>query len=78
MAHEKLPVKNKEGAIEKGSRWLRNVNVIGGLACLGAAVVAPPLVATGLQVYGAFNLAQAGGYEAARRWAKNRTKKKQS
>jgi hypothetical protein len=76
MAHEKASAKNKEGAVEKGSRWLRNVNIIGGVACLGAAVLAPPLVATGLTAYGAFNLAQAGGYEAARRWAKNRGDKK--
>jgi hypothetical protein len=74
MANERFSGKSREGRLEKGSRWLRNVNIIGGLACLGAAVVAPPLAAGALNIYGAFNLAQAGGYEATRRWAKNRKK----
>lgn len=76
MASEKLSGANKEGGLEKTSRFFRNINVVGAVACFGAAVALPPAAAVALQAYGAFNLAQAGGFEVARRWAKNRQRKR--
>lgn len=68
---------NKENAAERGSRFFRNLNVfVGGVALGGAAVVAPPLAAP-LAAYGGLNLAQGGGFEAARRYSKKKRLKKE-
>jgi hypothetical protein len=66
---------SKEGAAEKGSRILRNVNVLGAVALAGLAIVLPPAVAPAAGVWAGINAAQAGGFEAARRhFAKKRRK----
>lgn len=68
---------DREGGLEKGSRWYRNFNAaVGGVALVGAGVVASPAVATGLTGYAAFNFVQAGIGEAGRRYAKNKREKK--
>jgi len=74
---EKLKSKNKEGGLEKGSRWYRNFNAAVGAAALAGSIVVSPAVAVALQVYGGFNLAQAGLGEAGRRYAKNKRLKKE-
>jgi hypothetical protein len=57
-----------EGSVERLSRYGRNFNAaVGAIALGGAAVVASPAIAAGLGLYGAFNLAQAGGFEWARK-----------
>lgn len=65
-----------EGGLEKGSRWYRNFNAAVGAAALAGSVIVSPAVAVALQIYGGFNLAQAGLGEAGRRFAKNRREKK--
>lgn len=62
--------------LERGSRFGRDFNLaVGGIALVGA-VVAPPLVAVGLGVYAGINFAQAGVFEATRRYSKNKNQKK--
>jgi hypothetical protein len=69
--HEKAAP--REGAAEKTSRVLRNVNVIGAAALAGVAVLAPPLAVVAGPLAG-INALQAGGFEAARRhFQKKRT-----
>jgi hypothetical protein len=66
---------SKEGGFEKFNRYGRNFNAaVGAIALGGASIVASPAIAAGLGVYGAFNMAQAGGFELLRR----RSKKKRS
>lgn len=63
----------REGKLEKGSRWYRNFNAaVGGVALVGAGIVAAPAAAAALTGYAAFNFAQAGVGEAGRRYAKNK------
>ncbi len=66
----------KKRASEKTMEFGRNFN---GAVAVGAfvvgAVVAPPL-AVAANAYGAFNAAQAAGFEGGRRWLKKRDKKK--
>lgn len=69
---ESLP---KEGAAEKASRFMRNINVVGAVALAGAAVVLPPVAATAAGVWAGVNAAQAGGFEIARRHFANKRKK---
>jgi hypothetical protein len=76
MTKEKLKFKDKEGGLEKGSRWYRNFNAFVGAAALAGSVVVSPAVALALQAYGAFNLGQAGLGELGRRYAKNRRLKR--
>lgn len=65
----------KEGKVEKGLKFLRDINVLGAVALAGAAIVLPPLAATAAGVWAGVNVAQAGGYEVARRhFAKKRKK----
>ncbi len=64
-----------EGTGERAARILRNINVVGAVALAGAAVFAPPLAAAGLNTWAGINAVQAGGFEAARRWAKKRRAK---
>jgi hypothetical protein len=61
----------KEGAAERTARIFRNLNAVGALALGGAAVLMPPLAAP-LGVLAAIDVAQAGGFEVARRWAKKK------
>lgn len=72
---EKFNFKNKEGGVEKGSRWYRNFNAFVGAAALAGSVIVSPAVALALQAYGAFNLGQAGLGELGRRYAKNKRSK---
>jgi hypothetical protein len=68
--------RKKEGGLEKGSRWYRNFNAaVGGIALVGAGIVASPAAAGALTGYAAFNFMQAGAGEAGRRWAKKVEKK---
>jgi hypothetical protein len=71
---ERQSAAKKEGTGEKGLRFLRDFNLFVGAAALGGAVLLPPLAAP-LTVYGAFNVAQAGGFEVAHRAAKKHRKK---
>lgn len=65
-----------ESGLEKGSRWYRNFNAaVGGVALLGAGVVASPATAGALTAYAAFNFGQAGLGEAARRYGKKKKSK---
>lgn len=74
MGKEK--VAGKEGGLEKGSRWYRNFNAaVGGVALIGAGIVASPVAAGALTGYAAFNFGQAGLGEVVRRYAKKKKKK---
>lgn len=61
-----------EGKVEKASRWLRNINALGALALGGLAILAPPVAAAGLNTLAVIDVAQAGGFEVARRTAKKK------
>lgn len=74
---EKPDKDNKEGVAERSARFFRNLNALGAIAFLGAAVVAPP-AAIAFNTLAAIDAAQAGGFEVARRWAKKRREKKNS
>jgi hypothetical protein len=65
----------KEGKAERASRFLRNINLLGAVALEGAAVLVPPL-AVPLTALAAFDVAQAGGFEVARRASKKHRLKK--
>ena len=65
-----------EGAAEKGSRFFRNINILGAVALGGAAIIAPPAVAVPAAAWAGLNAVQAGGFEAARRFAKSRRLKR--
>jgi hypothetical protein len=72
MGRESL---EREGAIERLSRFGRNVNALGALAIGGAALAIPgPNVL--LAAWAGINAAQAGGFEWARRAAEKKRKKK--
>jgi hypothetical protein len=78
MSHEKSPAKSsasKEGKIEKGARYLRNLNFLSAAALAGAAVVLPAAVAP-IAVAGAiWNMGEGAVDEAVRRrQAKKRRK----
>lgn len=66
----------REGGIEKASRVLRNINVLGAVAAVGAGVVFPAL-AVPLNIYAGFNAVQAGGFEWARQSAKKSRERRQ-
>lgn len=67
---------SREGGVEKGSRWYRNFNAaVGGVALIGAGIVASPVAASALTGYAAFNFGQAGLGEVVRRYAKKKKKK---
>ena len=66
----------KTGKGEKALRFLRDFNIFVGGAALVSTVIAPPVAAAALTAYGAFNLAQAGGYEALRQGVKKRGKRR--
>lgn len=68
--------KEKKGLFERGSRFGRDFNLVVGSVALAGAFIAPPVVAAGLTVYAGINYVQAGGFEVARRFSKNREKKK--
>ena len=75
MAKEKLPKKQSEGTAERGSRFFRNLNAVGAVALFGIGVVAPA-GAVAFNTLAAINVAQAGGFEAARRHFKKKRLKK--
>jgi hypothetical protein len=75
MAEKATPKPEKEGSAERAARIFRNLNAIGALALGGAAILAPPVAAGALGVWAGVNAVQAGGFEAARRWAKNKRHK---
>ena len=77
MAREKLNLSEKEGGLEKGSRWYRNFNAaVGAVALVGAGVVASPAASGALAAYAGFNFVQAGIGEVGRRYAQKKRKKK--
>ncbi|HYH74343.1 MAG TPA: hypothetical protein VD735_00120 [Candidatus Saccharimonadales bacterium] len=68
------PTKAKEGKVEKGARYLRNINFLSAAALAGAAVVLPPAVAP-IAVAGAlWNMGEGAVDEVVRRKAKKRRK----
>jgi hypothetical protein len=75
MAEINKPDKEKS-LVERGSRFGRNFNIAVGSIALAGALIAPPVAAAGLTAYAGLNFIQAGGFEAARRIAKNRQKKR--
>lgn len=70
---EKSP--NSEGVAERGSRFFRNLNAVGAVALFGVGV-AVPAGAAAFNTLAAINVAQVGGFEAARRHFKKRRIKK--
>lgn len=74
---ERIKAKGSESGGERLSRFGRNFNAaVGGVALAGAAIIPGPNIL--LAGYGYFNLAQAGGFEFLRRFAKNKQTKKHS
>lgn len=71
MANHNASPKQHEGAIEKGSRWGRNVNLAVGGVALAGALIAPPAAALALGTYAGINFAQAGAFE----WARGKAQK---
>ncbi|PID31846.1 hypothetical protein CR970_03710 [Candidatus Saccharibacteria bacterium] len=65
---ERLP----EGRTERLARFGRNINVLGAVALGGAALMAPVGGGAVLGALAGINAVQAGGFEAARRYAKKR------
>jgi hypothetical protein len=74
MAEQKLK-EDKEGGLERTSRFFRNAHLLGTAALVGAAVVLPPLAAP-LEAVAAFEGLHAGAWEVARRASKRRRRKK--
>lgn len=71
MAGEKA----NETVAERGSRFFRNINIVGAVALVGVGIVVPAGAAV-LDGWAALNALQAGGFEAARRhFKKKRTGK---
>jgi hypothetical protein len=67
--------REREGSPERVSRFFRNINALGAVALGGLAVLAPgpsPILAG----WAGINAVQAGGFEAARRYAKKRRLRK--
>lgn len=60
------------GLAERGSRFLRDINILGAVALTGAAVIFPEFSAP-LLTLAAIDIAQAGFFEVMRRWS-NRKK----
>ncbi|HEX5797485.1 MAG TPA: hypothetical protein VFX86_03790 [Candidatus Saccharimonadales bacterium] len=73
MAREKAP--RNETAAERGSRFFRNLNAVGAVALFGVGVVVPA-GAVAFNTLAAINVAQVGGFEAARRHFKKKRQKK--
>lgn len=70
MAKSKVKF-NKESAVEKASRFFRNINALGALAVGGLALAIPgPNVI--LASYAGWNAAQAGGWELMRSHAEKK------
>jgi hypothetical protein len=72
MAGEKI---SNESAAERGSRFIRNINIVGAVALFGLGV-AVPAGAAAFEGWAALNAVQAGGFEAARRHFKKKRLKK--
>lgn len=71
MAGEKGP---NESFAERGSRFLRNINIVGAVALFGVGLVAP--AGAVFEGWAAVNAIQAGGFEVARKhFKKKRTRK---
>ena len=66
----------KEGAAEKTARFFRNINALGAIALGGAALILPAAAAAPAMGLAAIDVAQAAGFEGARRIAKKRRAKK--
>jgi len=64
----------KKKPLEAISRFGRDFNIVVGSVALVGAFIAPPVAAAGLTAYAGLNYVQAGGFEVARRFAKNRNK----
>lgn len=58
----------KTSLAERGSRFLRNINILGAVALTGAAVLLPAY-STVLLTLAAIDVAQAGFFEGMRRWS---------
>lgn len=65
----------KKTLFERGARFGRDFNLVVGSVALAGAYIVPP-AAVALTAYAGLNYIQAGGFEVARRFAKNREKKK--
>lgn len=74
MAKEKLP-RNDETAAERASRFLRNLNAVGAVALFGVGI-AVPAGAVAFNTLAAIDVAQVGGFEAARRHFKKKRLRK--
>lgn len=74
--HIATPEQNNESKAERAARILRNLNALGALALGGAALLAPPAAAAALGVLAAVDVAQAGGFELARQYAKRKRQRK--
>ena len=68
--------KEKKKLVERGARFGRDFNLVVGSVALAGAFIMPPVIAAGLTIYAGINFAQAGGFEVARRFVKNREKVK--
>lgn len=77
MGGEKQPEHKKTTWPERGSRFLRDINVVGAVAMAGVAVVAPAVAAPAWALAG-LNAGQAAFFEATRRMAARRAAKAQS
>ena len=69
-------IDKRRGLFERGSKFGRDFNLVVGSVALAGALIVPPIAAVPLTIYAGINYAQAGGFEVARRFAKNQKKKK--
>jgi hypothetical protein len=65
----------KGSLAERGSRFLRNINILGAVALTGAAVILPQYGAVLISL-AALDVAQAGFFEFTRRWSEKRGQSK--
>lgn len=66
-----MPKADNEGTAERASRFLRNLNAVGAVALFGIGM-AVPAGAVAFNALAAIDVAQAGGFEAARRHFKKK------
>lgn len=67
----------KEGLAEKGTRFMRNVHLVGGLALLGAGMLLPP-IALAANTAAAWQGLHAGAWEAGRQHFARKAKARRS
>ncbi len=74
---EKLEKQKKDKGSERLWRFGRDFNIVVGVGALAVSTVLAPAAAAVAGAYGAFNLAQAGGFEALRRHQQKKRLKRQ-